>query len=86
LQHRYISIVEKRDRKTLLTIIQREVEPETTIHNDQRGVFATLNEHELTHKTVNHSQHFIRPSTGAHILNLSKLLVCREKMLRYKSK
>jgi hypothetical protein len=58
-------IVEKRDRATLLPIIQREVEVGSTIHSDEWRAYSNLSDHGYVHKTVNHQLHFIDPETGA---------------------
>jgi hypothetical protein len=59
-------IVEKRDRQTLLPIIEREVEIGTTIDSDQWGAYSSLKDHRFIHQTVNHSENFVDPNTGAH--------------------
>jgi len=42
-----------------------EVEQGTTIYSDKWRAYSTLNEHRFIHKTVNHSENFIDPITGA---------------------
>jgi len=57
-------IVEKRDRATLLPIIQREVEIGSTIHSDEWRAYSNLSDHGYVHKTVNHQLHFIDTETA----------------------
>lgn len=50
LLERRFFIVQKRNRETLLPIIQREVEQGTKIHSNQWKAYAKLNEHGLLTK------------------------------------
>jgi len=59
-------IEERWDCQTLLPIIEREVEIGTTIHSDQWRAYSSLKDHGFIHQTVNHSENFIDPNTGAH--------------------
>jgi len=60
--------VKRRDAATLLPIIQQFILPGTTIISDQWAAYGRINElPELyEHYTVNHSENFIDPETGAH--------------------
>jgi len=66
-------IVEKRDRKTLLPIIEREVEIGITILSDQWRAYSSLKDHGFIHQTVNHTEHFVDPNTGAHTQTIESL-------------
>lgn len=60
----------QRDEKTLLALIKKHVKEGSEIHTDcWRGYF-NLNMHGYVHKTVNHSQNFVDPSTGAYTQNI----------------
>jgi len=72
LERRFFK-VEKRDRNTLLPIILNEVEQGTTIYSDKWRAYSTLNEHGFIHKTVNHSENFIDPITGAETQTIETL-------------
>ncbi|VVC43608.1 ISXO2-like transposase domain [Cinara cedri] len=66
--------VENRDRNTLLSIILNEAKRDTTrIHSDKWRTYSTLNEHRFIHKTVNHSENFIDPITGAETQTIETL-------------
>jgi transposase-like protein len=60
--------VEKRDRDTLLPIIQKWVKPGTTIHSDMWKAYNGLDtdpNYNYVHLTVNHSQTYKDRQTGA---------------------
>ncbi|XP_022164773.1 uncharacterized protein LOC111029863, partial [Myzus persicae] len=58
-------IVQEKDRATLLPIIKREIEPETTIFSEEWKAYSCLNDHGYIHNTVNHKNNCIDPQTGA---------------------
>jgi len=60
----YIELVTKRDAATLLPIIQRVVEPGTTIWSDEWAAYGQLSSLGYTHSTVNHSRNIKDPITG----------------------
>lgn len=68
----FIMTVEKRDQKTLLEAIKKKIAPHTTIISDCWKAYACLNEHGFLHQTVNHSENFVDPSTGAHTQNIER--------------
>lgn len=69
-ERRYF-IVEKRDKKTLIPIIQQEVEiTDTTIRSDEWRAYSSLKHLGYNHQTVNHKKSFINPSTKAHTQNI----------------
>ncbi len=57
---------------TLLPIIESHVAPGTTVHSDewssyrQVGTLPSVNRHRI----VNHSLHFVDPTTGVHTQNV----------------
>lgn len=65
-------VVEKRDARTLIPILRRFVRPGSIIISDCWGAYRRIEEiHEdnffyYTHETVNHSETFKDPDTGAH--------------------
>lgn len=65
----FFQIVENRSRDSLLQIIQEKIRPGSIIMSDMwRGytnLESILNEHNYTHLTVNHSETFVNPITGA---------------------
>ena len=64
----YMEVVPRRNAQTLLPIIQGHTAPGTTIYSDEWRAYSTV--HQLpnisSHSTVNHSLHFVDPSTGVH--------------------
>ena len=58
--------VEKRDRDTLIPIIQREVEENSVIHSDEWRSYSDLIHLNYNHQTVNHQVNYVDPATGAH--------------------
>lgn len=57
--------VEKRDRSTLLPLIQTWILPGTEIHSDCWKAYDTLSKEGYEHLKVNHSITFVDPKTGA---------------------
>ncbi|KAF0759308.1 Uncharacterized protein FWK35_00010443 [Aphis craccivora] len=49
------------------------LERRTTIYSDKWRAYSTLNEHGFIHKTVNHSENFIDPITGAETQTIETL-------------
>ena len=58
-------IVDRRDRKTLLPIIRRHIRLGTTIRSDEWAAYTGLGRLGYINETVNHSQNFVDPNTGA---------------------
>lgn len=58
--------VDKRDAATLIPIIQRWIKPGTTIISDCWRAYNSLTELGYIHLTVNHSENYVDPITGAH--------------------
>ena len=61
----FIAPVLRRNAYLLIPIIQRYIPPGTTVINDLWSGYRRLNEFGYTHLTVNHSQNFVDPQTGA---------------------
>lgn len=57
--------VEKRDRSTLLPIIERWILPGTTVHSDFWKAYDCLDSEGYNHLKVNHSIEFVDAETGA---------------------
>lgn len=57
--------VEKRDRSTLLPIIENWILPGTTIHSDFWRAYDCLNDEGYNHLKVNHSLEFVNLEDGA---------------------
>ncbi|KAI8488373.1 uncharacterized protein LOC144917435 [Branchiostoma floridae x Branchiostoma belcheri] len=64
----YMTVVDRRDAATLLPIIERCVKPNTTIFSDRWAAYRNVGQLQNVahHFTVNHSQNFVDPNTGAH--------------------
>ena len=62
----FIVPVESRDQVTLLELIDQFVEPGSIIHNDLWRGYMHVGDHEMVHRTVNHSRYFVDPVTGVH--------------------
>ena len=63
----FMRVVENRSASTLLPIIQEVVRSGSVVHSDQwRGYMNLQRNLGLSHQTVNHSVHFVDPSTGVH--------------------
>ena len=59
-----------RKATTLVSEIERVVEPGTTIITDKWAGYSSLSQRGYTHLTVNHSENFVDPNTGAHTQNI----------------
>lgn len=64
--------VERRDRDTLLPIIQRECAPESVIHSDEWPAYTTLRNHGFIHHTVNHQESYVNPANGVHTQGIER--------------
>jgi hypothetical protein len=56
--------VPDRTADTLTTIIRDWIEPGTTVVSDCWGAYENLDSLGYTHRTVNHSIHFVDPDKG----------------------
>ena len=68
----YMEAVQNRTAATLLPIIQARVRPGTTVHSDEWSAYRQLQglPNVQQHQTVNHSLHFVDPTTGVHTQNV----------------
>lgn len=62
----YMQIVERRDKETLIGIIQAHVRPYTVVNSDEWAAYASLSNHHYVHNTVCHKYNFVNPETGTH--------------------
>lgn len=58
--------VNNRSAAELIPKIISAVHPGTTIISDEWAAYRSLSQHGFVHHTVNHSQNFVNPNTGAH--------------------
>jgi len=58
-------VVECQDRATLISIIENEIFPGTTIMSDEWKPYKVLQNKGYNHWIVNYSEHFVDPLTGA---------------------
>lgn len=61
----FYQLVERRDARTLLPIIEDYIEKESEVTSDCWRAYSNIGTMGYTHKTVNHSQNFVDPVTGA---------------------
>ena len=64
---------EKRDAATLVPLIQQYVRPGSVIFSDEWRAYSSLQSLGYTHHTVNHSQNFVDPNTGAHTQTVERI-------------
>lgn len=62
----FATSVQDRTQETLLDVISRHVAPGSIIHTDLWRGYSGLDTIGMTHRTVNHSRHFVDPETGVH--------------------
>ena len=53
-------VVPKRDKRTLLPLIIKHIIPGTEIWSDEWKAYESLRQHGFLHKTVNHSENFVK--------------------------
>ena len=68
----YVEIVSRRNAATLLPIIQAHTAPNTIIHSDDWRAYSQVSTLPTvaSHSVVNHSLHFVDPTTGTHTQNV----------------
>lgn len=68
----YMEVVQRRNAATLLPIIQQHVAPGSIIHSDQWAAYNSVSSlpNVSSHGTVNHTLHFVDPTTGVHTQNV----------------
>ena len=65
--------VPDRTSATLLSEIQKHINPESTIISDSFSSYHILQRNGYDHQMVNHSQNFVDPQTGAHTQNIERM-------------
>lgn len=72
---RFCLSVPNRKAETLLPLIEDYVEPFSIIHSDCWKAYDKIGELDgcYTHQTVNHSEHFVDPITGAHTQGVERM-------------
>ena len=58
---------------TLLSVIKEYVESGSYIWTDEWTSYKVLQKHAYIHKSVNHNEHYVDPSTGAHTQGMKEL-------------
>lgn len=87
----YFQVIPRRNRATLLPILQRVLRPGSEVHSDDWGAYRNLARYVpnvTVHRTVVHRDHFVDPLTGIHTQEVEsawsklKYHVKREKGIR----
>jgi hypothetical protein len=68
---RYFYVL-RRDKNTLLPIIQRGCEVGYVIYSHEWVAYRCLNGSEYIHKTINHQQNYVDPSTESHTQSIER--------------
>ena len=69
-----LHIVEDRNASTLLPIIEQVCIPGSIIHSDQWRGYRSINQRfRFAHQTVNHTESFVDPITGAHTQSMKSI-------------
>ena len=76
--------VDNRSAATLLPIIQQHILPGTTVLFDEWRSYSCVPSLGMSHQTVNHSIHFVVPSTGAHTQGIESTWAATKRMMRKK--
>lgn len=74
--------VSDRSARTLLPIIQQYVLPGTTIMSDEWRAYQQVTSLGMSHQTVNHSLHFVDPTSGAHTQQIESTWAQTKRMMR----
>ena len=80
--HSFMAVVPDRSAATLLPIIQTYIRPGTLIISDEWRAYCRIPSLGYTHQTVNHSQNFVDPTTGAHTNSIEGYWSCVKRQLR----
>ena len=76
-------VVPDRTKNTLLPIIQQYIRPGTTIMSDEWAAYHDIGKIPgYSHETVNHSQNFVDPTSGAHTQSIEGHWSCTKRMIR----
>ena len=78
----FMVVVEDRSAATLIPIIQRYIRPGSVIISDEWRAYSTLSSLGYTHQTVNSSNTFVDPSTGAHTNSIEGYWSCVKRQMR----
>ncbi len=65
-----LQLVDKRDKTTILPIIEKHVKRGSIIHSVESRAYTALSERGYQHHAVNHSINVFNPSTGVHAQNI----------------
>ena len=74
--------VEKRDAATLIPSIRQHIRTGSIIYSDEWHAYSSLGTSGYTHHTVNHSQNFVDPDTGAHTQSVESMWSQAKRMMR----
>lgn len=69
-----ISPNDKRDKETLMTLLQKHVAKGSEAHSEKWKAYNEIESYGYTQKTVNHSENFVDPKTGAYTQNIEASL------------
>ena len=75
----FMYVVPNRTKETLLTTVKACIRPGSTIYSDKWKAYDDiphLEGYDFQHYTVNHSENFVDPETGAHTQNIENLWKC----------
>ena len=64
-----MEIFNRRDRNTLIGILNQRLEANSVIHSVEWRTYINLPQHVpncIAHDTVNHTHNFVNPNNGAH--------------------
>ena len=79
----FMMVVPDRSKNTLMPIITQYIRPGTTIISDEWRAYCDIGVSGYTHLTVNHSQNFVNPRTGAHTNGVEAgYWSCMKRMMR----
>ena len=78
----FMIVVADRSAATLIPIIQTYILPGTLIISDEWRAYSSLSSLGYQHQTVNHSQNFVDPGTGAHTNSVEGYWSCVKRQMR----
>jgi hypothetical protein len=80
----YMEVVSRRDAATLLPIIMAHTAPGTIIHSDEWAAYRRVQSlpNVAGHGVVNHSRHFVDPTTGVHTQHIESWCRVKTKLKR----